>query len=190
MARYGGELLSVSVPRMHSMRCLICDSEMILMHVEPDDAIPVRGFEWRTFMCSACCDVERQLAFVKAGRESEGKPVPVHAAPSSGGQPTANEQPAPLAAAAASITGEQRGDEQPMPLVDEFPALRGERDDKDQRTPLMDAPSAVSGEQSDNEQLMSPMDAGAFARPPSAALEERPAARGLIGRVVAKMRSR
>jgi hypothetical protein len=172
------------------MRCLICDSEMILMHVKPDDTIPVRGFEWRTFMCSVCCDVERQLAFVKAGRDSEGNPVPVHAAPPNGGQPTANEQPAPLATAAASIAGEQREDDQPMPLVDEFSATRGERGDKDQPTSLMDAQSAVSGEQNGNEQLMSPMDAGAFARPPSAALEECPAARGLIGRVVAKMRSR
>jgi hypothetical protein len=160
------------------MRCLICDSEMILMHVKPDDTIPVRGFEWRTFMCSVCCDVERQLAFVKAGRDSEGNPVLVHAAPSSGGQPTANEQPAPLATAAASIAGEQRED-------DQFSATRGERGDKDQPT---SAPSAVSGEQSDNEQLMPPTDAGPSTASPSAVLEERPTAPGLFGRVVAKMR--
>jgi hypothetical protein len=157
---------------MAVMRCLICNADMILVHVKPDDTMPVRGFEWRTFMCSACYDVERQLAFVKpAGHKSKAEPAPVHAASSSGGQPTEKEQPATLADTAASVVGEQSDDEQPM-----------------QPAPLMDAPSSVSGEQSHNEELMPPADAGPSTAPPSAVLEERPTARGLFGRVVAKMR--
>jgi hypothetical protein len=161
---------------------------MVLVQAVPDDTIPVRGFERRTFMCSACGDVEQQLAFVKHGHKSKAEPVPVHAASSSGGQPTEKEQPATLVDTAASVVGEQSDDEQPMPLVDEIPAAGGERGDKDQPAPVMDAPSSVSGEQSHNEQLMPPADAGPSTAPPSAVLEERPAARGLFGRVVAKMR--
>jgi hypothetical protein len=39
------------------MRCLVCDAEMILMKIVPDDTMPVPGFEHQTFMCSACHDV-------------------------------------------------------------------------------------------------------------------------------------
>jgi hypothetical protein len=166
---------------MAVMRCLICNADMILVHVEPNDTMPVRGFEWRTFMCSECSDVERQLAFVKPGHKSKAEPVPVHVASSSGGQPVENEQPPPLLDTAASIVGEQSDNEQ-------VPAAGAEQGDKDKRAPLMDAPSSISGEQSHNEQLMPPVDAGPSAAPPSAVLEERQATRGLLGRVVAKMR--
>src|SRR5262245_16591797 len=48
------------------MRCLLCDAEMILMNVVPDDTMLVAGFEHRTFMCSSCHDVERRLVFIGA----------------------------------------------------------------------------------------------------------------------------
>ena len=64
------------------MRCMICDSEMLLMNVVPDDTMPVAGFERRTFMCSSCHDVEQQLAFVRPVDESNVEPVPIDEAPS------------------------------------------------------------------------------------------------------------
>jgi hypothetical protein len=60
---------------------MVCDAEMILMKVIPDDTMPVPGFERRTFMCSACHDVERHLAFVNPGRESDNELMPVKAGP-------------------------------------------------------------------------------------------------------------
>jgi hypothetical protein len=67
------------------MRCMACDAEMILMNVVQDDTMPVPGFEWRTFMCSACHDVERHFAFVRPGQESDAEPVPIPAVSSNGG---------------------------------------------------------------------------------------------------------
>jgi hypothetical protein len=64
---------------VRAMRCMVCDAEMILMKVVPDDTMPVPGFERRTFMCSVCHDVECHLAFVKPGRESDAEPMPVNA---------------------------------------------------------------------------------------------------------------
>src|SRR5262245_7208954 len=45
------------------MRCLACGAEMHLMQVVQDATMPVAGYEHRTFMCSACGDVERRLVF-------------------------------------------------------------------------------------------------------------------------------
>jgi hypothetical protein len=56
-----------------------------LMNVAQDHTMPVPGFEWRTFMCSACHDVERQFAFVRPGQESDAEPVPMPAVSSNGG---------------------------------------------------------------------------------------------------------
>jgi hypothetical protein len=67
------------------MCCMLCDAEMILMNVVQDDTMPVPGFEWRTFMCSACHDVERHFAFVGPGQESDAEPVPISAVSSNGG---------------------------------------------------------------------------------------------------------
>jgi hypothetical protein len=52
------------------MRCLLCNAEMILMDVVQDDTMLVAGFEHRTFMCSACHDVERRLVFAGAATPS------------------------------------------------------------------------------------------------------------------------
>ena len=56
------------------MRCLVCNAEMVLMKVVQDDTMPVPGFERRTFMCSACHDVEGRLVFVRPGQQSDAEP--------------------------------------------------------------------------------------------------------------------
>jgi hypothetical protein len=149
------------------MRCMVCDAKMILIKVVPDETMPVPGFERRTFICSSCHDEEQHLAFVKPGCESDAEPVPVHVASSNSSD---SEQPASLVDAAPPIAGEQSDDEQPMPLVD--------------------APSFTGDEQRDDEQPTPLVDAGRSTAPASAVLDERPVARGLIGRVVAKVRGR
>jgi hypothetical protein len=63
------------------MRCMACGAEMILMNVARDDTLSVAGFEYHTFMCSECRDVERRFVFTKGGRESDAEPTPVHTAP-------------------------------------------------------------------------------------------------------------
>jgi hypothetical protein len=66
------------------MRCMACGAEMILMNVVQDETMPVPGFEHRTFMCSACHDVERRLAFTRQDENRQDPipvPMPVHAAP-------------------------------------------------------------------------------------------------------------
>ncbi len=64
------------------MRCMACDAEMILMNVVQDNTMAVPGFEYHTFMCSECHDIERRLVFTKCGRESDAEPMPLHTAPS------------------------------------------------------------------------------------------------------------
>jgi len=149
------------------MRCMVCDAQMILIKVVPDDTMPVPGFERRTFVCSSCHDVEQHLAFVKPGCESDAEPVPVHVALSNSSD---SEHPAFLVDAAPPLASEQSDDEQPMPLVE--------------------APSFIGDEQSDDEQSTPLVDAGRSTAPTSAVLEKRPAARSVIGRVIAKVRGR
>ena len=103
------------------MRCLLCNAQMILMKVVQDDTMPVPGFEWRTFMCSECQDVERRLVFTKHARG--GEPEPAQVAPPITGEQSNNE-PTPLerapepAQVAPPIAGEQ-SDNEPMPLESE-----------------------------------------------------------------------
>jgi hypothetical protein len=54
---------------------------MLLMKVVRDDTMAVPGFERRTFVCSACHDVERRLIFVRPMEQVSADAVPVHAAP-------------------------------------------------------------------------------------------------------------
>ena len=70
------------------MRCLACGAEMHLMHVVQDDTMPVPGYEHRTFMCSACGDIERRLVFARDIGQSHTEPVPVHTAPPISPAPT------------------------------------------------------------------------------------------------------
>jgi DNA-directed RNA polymerase subunit M/transcription elongation factor TFIIS len=65
------------------MRCMGCDSEMVLMKVLPGSTGPAAGFERRSFKCSACQSVERHLVFISAGREADAEPLPVHVASNS-----------------------------------------------------------------------------------------------------------
>src|ERR1700704_5854211 len=48
------------------MRCLVCDTEMVLMEAVQADPTTLPGFEHRTFLCPACHDVERRLAYAGA----------------------------------------------------------------------------------------------------------------------------
>jgi hypothetical protein len=54
---------------------------MLLMKVVQDGTMAVVGFEHRTFMCSACHDVERRLIFVRPSEQADAAVMPVHAAP-------------------------------------------------------------------------------------------------------------
>jgi hypothetical protein len=57
------------------MRCLACGADMILMHVVPDETMPVAGFEHHTFMCSECYDTERRLFFAKPSEPVDPGPI-------------------------------------------------------------------------------------------------------------------
>jgi hypothetical protein len=70
------------------MRCLACGAEMHLMHVVQDDTMPVPGYEHRTFMCSACGDIERRFVFARDTGQGHTEPVPVHTAPPISPAPT------------------------------------------------------------------------------------------------------
>jgi hypothetical protein len=68
-------------PKIHpfngsSMRCLLCEADMILMKVIEDETMLVPGFEHRTYMCSECHDIERRFVFNKS-RERDVAAVPI-----------------------------------------------------------------------------------------------------------------
>jgi hypothetical protein len=48
------------------MRCLFCNTEMVLMEAVQADPTTLPGFEHRTFLCPACHGVERRLAYAGA----------------------------------------------------------------------------------------------------------------------------
>ena len=50
--------------------------------------MPVPGYEHRTFMCSACGDIERRLVFARDIGQGHTEPVPVHTAPPISSAPT------------------------------------------------------------------------------------------------------
>jgi hypothetical protein len=52
--------------RLSAMRCLVCNTEMVLMEAVQADPTTLPGFEHRTFLCPACHDVERRLAYAGA----------------------------------------------------------------------------------------------------------------------------
>jgi hypothetical protein len=59
------------------MRCRVCGGELILTNVAPDETVLVRGVEHHTFVCSACHITERRVVFIKDGRETDSRPVPM-----------------------------------------------------------------------------------------------------------------
>jgi hypothetical protein len=81
------------------MHCMACNADMIVIAVVKDDTMPIPGFEWHTFKCSACDDVERRLVFSNPDTEVA---TPMHAAP--------------------SIVDEHGGNE-PLTLMDRAPSI-------------------------------------------------------------------
>jgi hypothetical protein len=77
------------------MRCLVCDAEMDLAEVVPDDTMPVPGYEHYTFRCPQCGDEERRLLFARAGEARAGEPEP------SASKPPARQPDEPVLSAAA-----------------------------------------------------------------------------------------
>jgi hypothetical protein len=69
------------VTGVRAMRGMACGAEMILMNVVQDDTMAVPGFEYQTFMCSECQDVERRLVFTKQDRDADTDSMPEQAAP-------------------------------------------------------------------------------------------------------------
>jgi DNA-directed RNA polymerase subunit RPC12/RpoP len=45
------------------MKCLVCGAEMRLAVVEPHGSSAAQGFEYRTFRCEKCGDMERRFVF-------------------------------------------------------------------------------------------------------------------------------
>jgi hypothetical protein len=66
----------VCVLGVQVMLCSACGAELILTNVIPDDTVAVRGVENHTFICSACHVTEHRVVFIKAGRETDGPPMP------------------------------------------------------------------------------------------------------------------
>jgi hypothetical protein len=60
------------------MQCLACGGEMRLQKTAENNAMPVADFEYRTFECSGCGDVERRLLFVKHFSQADTDPDPGH----------------------------------------------------------------------------------------------------------------
>src|SRR6516162_511091 len=62
------------------MRCAACGAGMILINVDRDETMMVRGSEHHAFKCSKCHDVGWHLVFIRHSRESDNTPMPAHAA--------------------------------------------------------------------------------------------------------------
>jgi hypothetical protein len=70
----------VGVP-VRVMRCTACGAELILTNVVPDETVAVRGVEHHSFICLGCHFTERRVVFIKDGREADGPPMSMQAAP-------------------------------------------------------------------------------------------------------------
>jgi hypothetical protein len=166
------------------MRCLLCDTEMMLMNVVQDDTMPVAGFEHRTFMCSSCHDVERRLVFVGAAEA-----IPVATTPSIAGEQS-DGGPVPLPDA-TPVTA-------PISIVHDEPAFVLQ----DERAVQADPACAVEGEY-----VIAPQDerTAAVQEQPIVVVQEAPlvagehdraatvqneSSPGMFGRVVARLRGR
>jgi hypothetical protein len=69
------------LPRSSATRCMACGAEMMLLKAVPHDTMLVTGFESRTFVCSACQEVEHRLAFTREnpGTGNDAAPAPTRA---------------------------------------------------------------------------------------------------------------
>jgi hypothetical protein len=57
------------------MLCMLCGIEMDFVGAEPGEAVLGPGFQYRTFQCKSCEDVERRLTFVRRAA-SAAAPLP------------------------------------------------------------------------------------------------------------------
>ena len=72
------------------MRCLVCNSEMLLIEAVQADANTLPGFQHYTFLCSPCHDVERRLVFTGVKTITATAPPDLPASKvSAGGAPNA-----------------------------------------------------------------------------------------------------
>jgi hypothetical protein len=60
---------------------MACGAGMILINMDRDETMMVRGSEHHTFNCSECHDVSWHLVFIRHSRESDNAPMPAHAPP-------------------------------------------------------------------------------------------------------------
>src|SRR5712692_12051992 len=63
------------------MLCMSCGGEMRLMKVDQEEALMVTGYEYHTFECSSCREVERRLTFTREPTPRPAEPMPIDAAP-------------------------------------------------------------------------------------------------------------
>ena len=63
------------------MLCMSCGGEMRLMKVDQEEALMVIGYEYHTFECSSCREVERRLTFTREPTPQPAEPMPIDAAP-------------------------------------------------------------------------------------------------------------
>src|SRR5262249_56525458 len=62
--------------------CILCGAEMRLAKVDPDETMIVAGFEYHSFECTGCGEVERRLTFTRHSEpstrhtEPAAEPVP------------------------------------------------------------------------------------------------------------------
>lgn len=57
------------------MRCFVCGEQMRVVGVEPH-VVDVRGFEFRTFQCVGCGDLETRTVFDSALAARRSVPLP------------------------------------------------------------------------------------------------------------------
>jgi hypothetical protein len=70
---------------LRTMRCLVCNSEMLLIEAVQADANTLPGFQHHTFLCSPCHDVERRLVFTGVKTITATAPPDLPASKVSGG---------------------------------------------------------------------------------------------------------
>jgi hypothetical protein len=75
------------------MLCISCGTEMRLVRVQPDDTMMVTGYEYQTFECPSCREIERRLTFTREPTPQPGQSAPLEAAPVP--PASASENPAP-----------------------------------------------------------------------------------------------
>jgi hypothetical protein len=98
------------------MRCLFCGSEMRLDQVDKNESVSVSGYEWHTFRCSSCGDVERRLALSTGSNASHAEPAPPIQTVSTDKQAAAP-QCGDVERRLASSTGSGPGHAEPAPAI-------------------------------------------------------------------------